>query len=158
MTQVQEWGPHIWKILHYHAEYAGSSVLLTDEIRTWMTLLRNTEGVLACATCREHYRAWRAAHPVEGFIGQDKDTFHELLRRWIWDLHEYVNDFKEVPAERRLPFDQLVIYKEIPRQDIFQSISTVKDLLQKAAQYRQLNPIYITEWLRALKFLQKVMF
>jgi hypothetical protein len=158
MTQVQEWGPHIWKILHYHAEYAGSSVLLTDEIRAWTTLLRHTEGVLACATCREHYRAWRSTHPVEDFIGRDKDTFHELLRRWIWDLHEYVNDFKEVPAERRLPFDQLTVYKDIPRQDIFQSISTVKDLLQKAAQYRQLNPIYITEWLRALKFLQKLMF
>ena len=94
MTQVQEWGPHIWKILHYHAEYAGNSVLLADEIRAWTSLLRNTEGVLACAVCREHYRAWRAAHAVEEFIGAGKYSFQELLRRWLWDLHEYVNDRK----------------------------------------------------------------
>jgi len=158
MTQVQEWGPYIWKILHYHAEYAGKSVLLADEIRAWTTLLRNTEGVLACAVCRDHYRTWRSTHPVEEFIGRDKDTFQELLRRWLWDLHEYVNDTKEVPVEQRLPFEKLAAYKEISRQEIFQSISTLKDILQKAALHRQVNPIYVTEWVRALKFLQKLMF
>jgi len=156
MTQVQDWGPHIWKILHYHAECAGASVLLADEIRAWTSLLRHTEGVLACATCREHYRAWRSTHPVEEFIGRDKDTFRDLLRRWLWDLHEYVNDTKEVPPERRLPFEQLGAYKEMPRQEILQSISTLKDVFQKAVQYRQINPTYVTEWLRALKFLQKL--
>jgi hypothetical protein len=158
MTQVQDWGPHIWNILHYHAEYAGSSVLLADEIRAWTSLLRHTEGVLACAVCREHYRAWRSAHPLEDFIGQDKDTFRDLLRRWLWDLHEYVNATKEVPVDRRLPFDQLSIYKEIPRQEIFQSISTLKEILQRALLHRQVNPIYPTEWFRALKFLQKLIF
>jgi len=158
MTQVQEWGPHIWKILHYHAEYAGNSVLLADEIRAWTSLLRNTEGVLACAVCREHYRAWRAAHAVEEFIGAGKYSFQELLRRWLWDLHEYVNDRKDVPAEQRLPFEKLVTYKDIPRQEIFQSISTLKGILQKAALHRQVNPVYVTEWLRALKFLQKLIF
>jgi hypothetical protein len=158
MTQVQDWGPHIWKILHYHAEYAGGSVLLADEIRAWTALLRHTEGVMACATCREHYRTWRTSHPVEEFIGRDKDTFRELLRRWLWDLHEYVNDTKEVPADRRLPFEGLGAYKEIPRQEILQSISTLKDVLQKATLYRQVNPMFVTEWLRALKFLQKLMF
>lgn len=158
MTQVQEWGPHIWNILHYHAEYAGSSVLLADEIRAWTSLLRHTEGILACALCREHYRTWRAAHPVDEFIGRDKDTFRELLRRWLWDLHEYVNTTKDVPADRRLPFEQLDMYKQIPRQEILQRISTLKDVLQKAAQYRQVNPMIVTEWLRALKFLQKLMF
>jgi hypothetical protein len=158
MTQVQEWGPHIWKILHYHAEYAGNSVMLADEIRTWTGLLRNTEGILACALCREHYRGWRAAHPIEEFVGQHKDIFHELLRKWLWDLHEYVNNEKDVPAERRLTFEQLGTYKEIPRQEIFQSISTLKEILQRAVLHRQVNPIYPTEWFRALKFLQKLLF
>lgn len=158
MSQIQEWGPHIWKILHYHAEYAGSSSLLTDEIRAWTSLLKHTEGVLACPLCREHYKGWRTAHPVEEFLRRDKDTFRELLRKWLWDLHEYVNDQKDVPVEKRLPFEALSAYKELSRQEIGQSISTLKEVLQKSVLHRQVNPIYVTEWFRALKFLQKLMF
>lgn len=158
MSQIQEWGPHIWKILHYHAEYAGNSMLLTDEVRAWIALLKHTGAILACAVCREHYKQWRITHPLEDFLGRDKDTFRDLLRKWLWSLHECVNDEKNIPVERRLAFDQLGSYKDMSRQDISQSISTLKEVLQKAALYRQVNPIYVTEWLRALKFLQKLIF
>jgi len=156
MTQVHEWGPHIWKLLHYHAEYAGASVLLADEIRAWMAVLKTTEGVLACATCREHYRTWRQHHPTEEFIGKDKETFRELLRRWLWDLHESVNQDKGVPPERRIPFDELKRYREIPRYEIIQSMSTLKDIFQTAILHRQLNPLAVKEWLRIFTFLQKL--
>jgi len=158
MTQVHEWGPHIWKVLHYHAEYAGSSVLPADEIRGWIAVLRNTEAVLACALCREHYKAWRTKHPLEEFVGQHRDTFKEMLRKWLWDLHEYVNDQKEVPVEKRVAFEQLGVYKEIPRQEIFQSIATLKEIFQRASMHRQVNPVYVAEWLRAIRFLQKLLF
>jgi hypothetical protein len=158
MAQIQEWGPHIWKILHYHAEYSGNSMLLADEIRAWISLLKHTEAVLPCAVCREHYRGWRTTHPLEEFIGRDKDTFRDLLRTWLWTLHEGVNDTKAVAVERRVPLEALSSYKEMSRQEISQCISTLKEVLQKAVLYRQVNPIYVTEWLRALKFLQKLIF
>lgn len=132
--------------------------MLADEIRAWLAVLKHTEGILACATCREHYRAWRQKHPIEDFVGRDRDVFRELLRKWLWDLHEYVNDHREVPQERRLPFDALASYKEVPRQEIFQRISTLKDVLHKAGLHRQINPTYVVEWLRTLKFLQKLLF
>ena len=158
MAQIQEWGPHIWKILHYHAEYAGSSLLLKDEIRAWTALLKHTEGVLACALCREHYKKWRLTHSVEDFLRRDKDTFRELLRKWLWDLHEYVNDQRGVPVERRLPFERLGIYKDMSTQEIAQSVSTLKEVLKKAVLYRQVNPVYVTEWFSALTFLKRLMF
>ena len=158
MAQIHEWGPHIWKILHYHAEFAGSSVLLVDEIRVWETILRHTEAVLACATCKEHYKLWKQAHPTDIFLGHDKYAFRGLIRKWLWDLHEHVNDHKAVPPERRLTFEQLSTYKDIPRQEIFQSIGTLKDVFQKAVLHRQLNPVYVKEWLRSLTFLQKLIF
>lgn len=158
MTQVHEWGPHIWKVLHYHAEYAGASVLLADEIRAWIAVLKHTEGVLACAACRNHYKSWRQGHPLEEFVGRDRDTFKELLRRWLWELHESVNNDKDIPAERRISFDMLSKYKDIPRYEVFQSIGTLKDLLQKSILHRQVNPIFVKEWLRALAFLQKLLF
>ena len=123
-----------------------------------MVVLRNTEGVLACAACRNHYKVWKQAHPLEEFVGRDKYSFKEMLRRWIWELHESVNDDKQVPAERRMPFERLISYKEIPRYEIAQSIATLKDLFQKSVLHRQLNAVYVKEWLRTLNFLQKLMF
>ena len=159
MTQVHEWGPHMWKILHYHAEYAGASILLADEIRAWIAVLRNTEGVLACAVCRDHYKAWKQGHPLEEFVGRDRDTFKHLLRRWLWDLHETVNQNKDVPPEGRLGFDELsTVYKGIHRYEIAESITTLKELFQKSVLHRQLNALYVKEWLRTLSFLQKLMF
>ena len=158
MTQVHEWGPHIWRILHYHAEYAGNSVLLVDEIRAWTGLLRKTEGVLACAACREHYKRWKQGHPLEEFVGLDRETFKDTLRTCLWSLHESVNQEKDVPVERRVPLEGLAAYKELPRQEIFQSIGTLKDIFSKAVLHRQLNPLYVKEWLRTLSFLQKLLF
>jgi hypothetical protein len=154
MAQIYEWGPHIWKILHYHAEHAGNSLLILDEIRAWLSLLRHTEGVLACAACRQHYRTWRQTHPIEEFVGRDRDTFRDLLRKWLWELHESVNTKKDVA----FPFEQLSIYKDMSREEVLQSISTLKVVLQKAVLHRQVNPTQVAEWMRALKFLQKLMF
>ena len=158
MAQVYEWGPHIWKILHYHAEYAGNSVLLVDEIRAWTGLLRKTEGILACPLCREHYRNWKQAHPLEDFTGIDRDSFKESLRTWLWNLHESVNEEKDVPMDRRISLEGLSMYKDIPRQEITQSISTLKEIFSRAVLYRQLNPVYVQDWLRTLSFLQKLLF
>jgi len=158
MAQVYEWGPHIWKILHYHAEYAGQSILLADELRAWITLLKHTEGVLACAVCRDHYKRWKQDHPVEEFLLLDRASFKEALRTWLWNLHEAVNEQKGVPMERRMSLESLVRYRDIPREDITQSIATLKDIFNKAMLHRQLNSIYVKEWLRTLSFLQKLIF
>ena len=158
MAQVYEWGPHIWKILHYHAEYAGASIMLVDEIRAWIAILKHTEAVLACAVCREHYKRWKQVHPLEEFVGLDRASFKESLRAWLWNLHESVNEEKNIPMERRITLEGLAAYKEIPRQEITQSINTLKEIFSKAILHRQLNPIYVKEWTRTISFLQKLIF
>ena len=69
-----------------------------------------------------------------------------------------MNQEKDVPVERRVTLEGLAAYKETPRQDIFQSIGTLKDIFSKAVLHRQLNPVYVKEWLRTLSFLQKLLF
>ncbi len=77
-----------------------------------------------------------------------------MLRKWLWELHESVNAKKDVA----FPFEQLSIYKDMSREEVVQSISTLKVVLQKAVLHRQVNPTHVAEWMRALKFLQKLMF
>jgi len=157
MTQVSEWGPHLWKVLHSYAERAGAykpEAQMVDEIRTWIKVLRVTEGVLPCAMCRNHYRAWRTKHPIDSLLFLRADSFKEELRKWLWGLHNQVNAMREIPE---LPYEELsTMYADVTQQDIQQSLSTLVKLLEKAILHRQVNSNYVGEWRRAVALLRVV--
>ena len=150
MAQIPEWGPHIWRILHTCAERAGTSVTQIDEIRAWIQVLRLTEGALPCAMCRAHYKTWRTTHPLEGLLAYRGEQFKEAVRRWIWELHESVNATRGVEG---IPIEAVEeMYKG---QDLNQSMSALVKIFEKAVLHRQVNPIYVAEWRRALLLLRK---
>ena len=154
MAQIEEWGPHIWKILHTCAEHAGTSVIQMDEIRAWIQLLRLTEGALPCAMCRTHYKAWRASHPLEYFLTYRGEMFKEKLRYWLWELHESVNKSRGV---EEFSIERLgETYRQIDKHELNQSVSTLVKIFEKSIAYRQVNPSYVADWRHALVFLRKL--
>jgi hypothetical protein len=157
MAQISEWGPHLWKVLHTLAEKGGTSVLVEDEVRTWINVLRLTEGVLPCAMCRAHYKAWRRSHPLEEFLGQRGEYFQNSLRSWLWELHNSVNIQREVAPDYSLSFEGLEKYKTISPKEINDSINTLIKIFEKALLHRQVNPTYVTEWRRAIAMLRKLL-
>lgn len=157
MAQISEWGPHLWKILHTLAERGGTSTLVDDEVRTWINVLRLTEGVLPCAMCRAHYKTWRHSHPIEEFLGQRGEYFQNSLRTWLWELHNSVNTQREVAADYALPFEGLEKYKAISSKEIHDSMNTLIKIFEKALLHRQVNPTYVTEWRRAIAMLRKLL-
>ena len=157
MAQISEWGPHLWKVLHTLAERASTSVLADDEIRTWIHVLRLTEGALPCAMCRAHYKSWRQSHPIDDFLGQRGEFFQNSLRRWIWGLHESVNIQREVIADYTLSFEGLEKYKDISSKELNESMNTLIKIFEKAVLHRQVHPTYVTEWRRAIAMLRKLL-
>jgi hypothetical protein len=154
MTQIAEWGPHVWKLLHSCAERAGSSVLPLDEVRAWVTVLKLTEGVLPCATCRAHYREWRTANPLEDFLGMQGERFKGAIRLWLWRLHDAINKRREgVP---HYGFEDLEKYKEVSTTDLNQSYKTLVQILATAVLHRQVNPTVVVDWKRAVGLLRRL--
>ena len=103
-----EWGPHLWRILHWLAEQVGnqkSKILQGDEINAWKKLFRIVANIVPCAMCKGHYLEYLKANiDVEkiGFV--EGDERREFIRRWLWELHEDVNKRREVQG---IPFDSL---------------------------------------------------
>ncbi len=91
-----EWGPHLWRMLHWLAENVGqqtSKILQTDETEAWKRLLRVMTQVLPCAMCRGHYSNYMKSHFDIEKISRTTDQIekYELIRRWLFELHEDVN-------------------------------------------------------------------
>ena len=103
-----EWGPHLWRILHWLAEQLGnqkSKLLQGDEINSWKKLLRIVANIVPCAMCKGHYSEYLKTHIDVEKIGKVDDVERrELIRRWLWELHEDVNMRREVEG---VPFESL---------------------------------------------------
>lgn len=92
-----EWGPHLWKMLHWLAQHSGkqrSKILQADELAAWTKILTLLQVVLPCAACRTHYTEYFKAHFNLNLLTSEERG--ENIRRWLWELHEDVNRRREV--------------------------------------------------------------
>jgi len=108
-----EWGPHLWKMLHWLAERSGKQkvrLLQDDELFAWTQLLKLLTKTLPCALCKGHYTAYIKTHFDFDILKSTppllEDKRRELLRRWIWELHEDVNRRRECIANI-VPYESL---------------------------------------------------
>lgn len=99
VPQPEEWGPLMWSLLHGLAERSGrlgSDLQKGDERRAWDALFKSLEKGIPCDHCRKHYAAWYAARkPV---LPEDYTQFREYVRKWLYDLHENVNQRNNKPT------------------------------------------------------------
>lgn len=154
MTQITDWGPPMWKLLHSCAERAGNSVVPLDEARAWVAVLKLTGGALPCATCREHYKQWRLANPIEDFLTMQGEALRGALRLWLWRLHEAVNGRRDEVLH--YPYEELDKYGEVTTAEVNQTLRTLHQVFEKAVLYRQVNASYVVDWKRAVTLLRKL--
>lgn len=88
-----EWGPLLWQMLHGAAEKlarTSNPSIFLDQRREMIFILRDVEAVMPCQLCRNHYREWRTKNPIDQFP-ETQSEFRDTVRRWLFDLHENVN-------------------------------------------------------------------
>lgn len=159
MVQNKDWGPSLWNILHTVAEHLGKSavpLLLADEVRLWIQLVKVTEGVMPCALCRGHYAEWKKQHPPEAtFTARlGPESFKEAARKWLWELHEEVNQRN---GQASFPFENLApTYAPRRKQDLQKDLETLLEVLKKATLIRELDYEYVKLWRGRLDHLRKM--
>ena len=169
MVQNEDWGPPLWRILHTVAEKLGRQtvgLLAADEVRTWVNLLQVTEGIMPCALCRKHYGAWKKAQPPQALLDLNRPGqgmfFREAARKWLWDLHEAVNERKRsqvVVAEASVPVSPTLeelesLYGARTRVEFQEDVTTLVKVLQKAALLTLINPVFLKQWQAHLSMLR----
>ncbi len=107
--QTALWGPALWNLLHFSTERVGSRRLHRlphEEARIWSHLLSRLAYSLPCPQCKKHYQLYLSTHPLSV-------STKEELRRWLWRLHEEVNQrtgkastvtLEEVEGRYSVPF------------------------------------------------------
>lgn len=59
-----------------------------EEARIWSHLLLRLSYSLPCPQCKKHYQSYLSAHPLSVYT-------KEVVRRWLYELHEAVNQRTE---------------------------------------------------------------
>lgn len=95
------WGPALWLILHSACERIGvhnMKKLPQEESRIWLGLLQRLRYSLPCPQCKKHYNAFFSGNPITVIT-------RDFVRRWLFHLHNQVNQRLEKPAfsEESLP-------------------------------------------------------
>jgi bisphosphoglycerate-dependent phosphoglycerate mutase len=101
----------MWSLLHGLAERAGrlnNDLQKADERRAWDALFKSLEKGIPCEHCRKHYGDWYAAQkPV---LPEDYGQFRDYVRKWLYDLHENVN---QNTKKSSFPYEKLAVeYKD----------------------------------------------
>ncbi len=104
--QNNEWGPEMWKILHGLAEKIGQYPQINhryitntgskEEKRLWSILLGSLRLSLPCPLCRKHYTEYINQFSPDKFI-HDTNISKELVRTWLFNLHNTVNERTNKP-------------------------------------------------------------
>lgn len=141
MVQNSDWGPHLWWLLHTAAEAIGREglprTMEQDERQSWILFLRVVGAVMPCALCRGHFREWQKAHPLERFLEVRGAELRLAARRWVWRLHEKVNDQREVSVTARVALEDVEsAYPRPAAGEFSRKVAFLANLFQAASQER----------------------
>ena len=109
LPKKTEWGPVLWEILHGLVERLGKTTIaqiLQDQRREFILVLRYVELIMPCAVCRKHFHDWRTLNPLDK-LPQKSDEFVLAIRAWLYNLHNEVNQSREIPSP--FPIEELPI-------------------------------------------------
>jgi len=132
------WGPILWNLLHGIAEHAGKGMNQPEESYSLIQLLKLTERIIPCPTCKEHYQLWLSYHPPDMLKKLSYDKYSSWVRNFFWALHNEVNrdNKKEI-----YPFSSLETnYKNINLN------SNLKQLDKHIKLHIQHNALTILPW------------
>lgn len=93
IPKTSDWGPILWILLHGGVEKMGASPIqsiLEDQRREFGIVLKLLEDIIPCVYCRSHFHDYRVKSPIEKLPTEPK-AFKIACRKWLYDLHEQVN-------------------------------------------------------------------
>ena len=157
MSLPKDWGPPLWKILHIYTEHIGfqtNELLSTDEIRAFIHFLKSLEFAMPCAKCRAHYKRWKTAKPVDQFIHYRGVYLRQVVREWLWGLHNDVNRENGLVSP---PLETISeTYSAFCRADLQNSIKDCTTSFQKAMEHSLVGYEAIKKFRLTLSFLNRL--
>lgn len=148
------WGPILWKVLHGLAEKSNNKILdmyNTEEKLAWINLVKYTEKILPCPTCREHYKDWLSRNNVNLLKSLNRDQQSIWIRNFFWSLHEEINNWNK---KEGISFDLIsTLYSNI---NIRSNIKEFESIIKIVFQHNGVSILAWQNWLNEAKKLQAI--
>lgn len=100
------WGPPAWAFLHSvsfgYPDYIENPSNNPISMK-YKHFFNNVGEMLPCEWCKKHYREHITKYPIDNFLGSKKD-----ITRWLYDLHNVVNEMLKVPKENIPSYEEVV--------------------------------------------------
>ena len=99
------WGPRLWEVLHkigYHYENTSpaTEILRRDARRELDWIINHLDTIVPCPECRHHIESHIKRYPI---------VSEKNIGRWIWNLHESVNE--QLGKPKGPSYEEIVISK-----------------------------------------------
>jgi hypothetical protein len=149
MVSPSDWGPKTWELLHGIAERIGNQKHLTlarDEINHLRLTLRHFSDLMPCQKCQSHYREWLSSHPPESWLRGPSMDIQESLRKWLYELHEDVNNRREIVSGITLES----LESKYSSVNLRECATFLKSFYSRGVDQRVLKPL---EWKNAWRHL-----
>ena len=100
----------------------------------------------------------RIRNHIENMMTYRGVYFKDKLRRWIWGLHDSVNQRRGLAPEQCLPYESLSnTYHTTSLQSLSQLVNSLTEKLDRAVIYRQIEAPILRDWKRALEYVRRFM-
>ena len=141
-----DWGPILWGMLHGLAEKLGKGYIYADEMIQWKKIIPLTADIIPCDICRDHYKEYLKANPINAFLKLPKTESPLWIQRWFFTLHNEVNVGNDKPIYK---FEDLAAaYGSI---DFLDMLHRLIPLMNKSIEANQVGLVKWRTWMGIYK-------
>ena len=149
-----EWGPILWRLLHGLADKYGSLVtpmFEKEQIINWPIFIIETQKILPCKECREHYSAYLSLNNPNILKTLSSEQQKLWVQNFFFNLHNEVNTRNNKPL---LEFSELHdLYKN---ENFFYDLKHFEKLLTIVFRYNEVTFFSWRNWLKHYKTIQSI--
>lgn len=133
----EAWGPIVWSILHRLAEQYGkliSPLYASEETIYWTNLIKNTQTILPCKDCRNHYKDYLLKNPIM----LKKENF---VRLFFYNLHNEINQ-----RNNKALFDYTLLTSTYKDTTIQPLVKQFEKIVEVVFQYNEVSLVSWKNW------------
>ena len=96
------WGPPLWHSLHMMSFNYPMKPTKAQK-NQYLEFFQSLQHVLPCKWCRKNYKKNLKQLPLTMKVMKNRHTFS----KWLYDLHEIINDMLHKPTKNRLTYQEV---------------------------------------------------
>lgn len=149
-----EWGPILWRILHGLAEHYGKlmyPLFLKEEENAWPKFIEQTQYILPCKECREHYKDYYLKNKpfiLKNLSSEQKGVW---IKNYFFNLHNEVNIRNDKPL-----FEYSNLHNTYKNINYTFEIKHFEKLLKVVFQYNEVSLVSWLNWIKTFRTIANI--